>query len=463
MKKVILSIVILILFLSFSKSFSQKLVLQNGHSKEVKLVKFSPAGQNIFSVGGDKKLKVYNNEGYLLKTFHRFKDEYLEGVFTADGKKLYLYSFSQDSVYRIDLMSLEIDQAVSVTEPDSPFQARGAGLSPDGEKVRIVMANKDYEKPKADFQVIEISPDGTSKIIKVGEFIGDDYGSLVGPNAKRLIHFPYIDKKSTTVLFDIETNKPIQEFFGARGFRFTHSGSEIYELIGPDEEELGVLKFYDSSTGIESRTIKLSLGDDLESDLYFKHIKGVFYFDEIQTIVAQVDVQYEGSRLLFFDVNGDLQHESRHGLYGITAFDIAPATSRMAVCTGSPGENIPNQMHFFYYEDFVSAQIKSLKDVSEAFQISFADDNKSFVVSRKNGWSKIDLHGNILKEVPFFASPFLCRSSNQEYLLSTGYEQVLQHDVNGNLIKTYKLENDPVTLASVEPNTYGEGFERRLK
>ncbi|MFY0655025.1 MAG: hypothetical protein JXQ96_23555 [Cyclobacteriaceae bacterium] len=209
-----------------------------------------------------------------------------------------------------------------------------------------------------------------------------------------------------------------------------------------------MLQFYDSTTGDESRSIELSLGEGTVSDWYFKLIEEVLYFGESQTIVIRAHRQYEGERLLFFDMQGRYRHELRYSKTDVTAMDISHTTSRMAICVGSIGENIPNQLHFLYFDDFVSAHIKSLNDVSEVFQISFADDNKSFVFSRKNGFSKIDLHGNVLNEVPYHASPFLCRSSNQRYLLSTDYESVQQHDANGNLIKTYKFENDPVTLSS---------------
>ncbi|MFY0655024.1 MAG: hypothetical protein JXQ96_23550 [Cyclobacteriaceae bacterium] len=220
---------------------SQRLVLQNGHSKEIKVVRFSPTGQNMFSVGGDEKLKVYNDEGYLLKTFKRFKDEYLDGVFSADGQKLYLTSFLQDSVFRIDLTSLEVDQTVLITDQDSPFQAKGLALTDHG--VKVLFADKNYEKEKADYQVIEISPDGTSKIVNEGGFVGDDYGSYIGPLAKRLIHYPYVDGQSKTVLLNIETDKVVKEFVGARPFKFTEDEKEIYELYPSDGDGLACFSF----------------------------------------------------------------------------------------------------------------------------------------------------------------------------------------------------------------------------
>ncbi len=424
--------------------------MQNGHSKEIERVRFSPSGLNVFSVGGDEKLKIYNTDGYLLKTFNQFQDEYLDGVFSGDGQKLYVTSFQQDSVYRIDMKTLDVDQSVPITTGDSRFQIQGLALGDDGTGVMVLISDKDYESENADFKIVEIEGDGSFETIKEGSFLGDDYGCMLGPVGRRLIHYPYVDEQMKTVLFNIETNSVIREFSKKRAFKFTSDEEEIYEVTLPEGDELAQLKFYETATGQESRTAKLVLSGDSRFDLSFKHVQEVIYFKSIQTYVAKIDLQYEGSRLLFFNSKGELQHETKHGLYAITAMDLSPATNRLMVCTGSAGQNIPNQMQFMYYDDFVSAEIKRLNDVSEAFQISFSDDSRSFVVSRKNGWSKIDLHGNVLAQAPNFSVPYLTRSYGGSYLLSTAYNSIFQHTEDGKLIKKYKLDNDPVFLASDE-------------
>lgn len=443
--RIFTAICVVITFFASHISLSQQLVLQNGHSKEIKKVSFSPDGKYFVTVGGDENLKVYTKDGYLLHTFTSFKSKYMQGVFSADSKRYFTSSFSHDSLYCINLSTLKIEKAIDVNIKSKDYKIRGIGLSPDKKSIHVLTSQYLYENKHTQYAIIKVTAEGEASIRNTGIHQGDGYGSLFSPNGQYLLHQTEDRKKvlfhtatETTSDVVLQPYSPIQ---------FTSSGEQFYDLVSTknEEEHLAELTIYTSATGKVKQTVALAQPE--ETDEYaFKasQLNFFYYYPTANTIVLQGHIQYKGAFFLFYNMQGELKSQLFLSKEQASTFALSPKGERLVVCTGSPGANIKIGLQLYYFKDYVHELIKRHEDLSEIYQLSFTPDNQSFVVGQKNGLSVVTLTGKVThQEVKSAPTRFTYSNANHSFFSTGKYYSLFQYTKDYLKTKEYKIKGLP--------------------
>lgn len=444
MKKTCLLFFMLCLVAIYAQSPVQ-LVIQSGHSKEIRSVYFTPDNEWIFTASSDKTIKQYTRDGILMHSYKEIVGDYLQIQFLKSKKQALVFGTLQDSAYLIDFKERKVLKKINLVFKlgDNPINIDGAILQ-DDQNLLLFSANRESSSSITRFQVLRLSlSTGKFSVLCNNTYQGND-NVIFNKAVNRYIHVLYHDdtyKKYSIYLRDTTRSRIVKDFGKALEWSFSEDGKQVIvnEL---DANGDAVFRIYSALDGSLIKQVNPVVKLIQKSDLGY-------YLDDMilsplnDMIVVTQKGRFGVDTYDFYDMNGNIIHQANKNKRDqVSAFTFNRNQTSYVVARGSSGENIPVNLDVYQYEGNSERLLNSIGDCSQVYSSAFSDDNKKIVLGMKDGAVVWDINGSLLNKTMIGSTSKVAYLNDQKgFLLGGDWQKVLMVDLNGNVQKEIVTED----------------------